>query len=358
MSTANRISGVLEGDFRSIDPGLLDVVRGRTVAISGATGFVGSLLARYLLWANDECGCGTRFVFCARRPERLEALVPGISLRADVELVPVDFSGPCEPLDRPFDYLVHTAAITQSRVMRERPADVLRVAMNGTTWALDSARLRGGRVLNLSSMEAVGTFVECTVADESTLGTIDLASPRSSYPESKRMGELACLCWAEQYGADACTARLAQTFGAGVSPKDNRVFMQFARAAMTDEPIVLRTDGLGEGNYVYSADALSAILTLLARGEAGRTYNVANEACHTTIRGMAEMVADGFGGPHTTVEYDIDESNESGYAAPTRMTLSSARLRGLGWEPKVGLEDAYRRLVAWLWECVKKDDGE
>lgn len=353
MSTANPIPEVLEEDFRSIDPALLEPVRGRTVAISGATGFIGSLLARYLLWANDRHDAGVRLVLCARHPERFEDIAPEFKGRSGVRYVPVDFSRPCEPLAEPSDLLVHTAAITQSKVMRERPADVLRVGLNGTTWALDSARLYGGRVLNLSSMEAVGTFSEPTVADETTSGAIDLSSTRSCYPESKRLGELACLCWAAQYGVDACTARLAQTFGAGVNPNDNRVFMQLARAAMADRPIVLRTDGLGEGNYVYSADALSAILTLLAKGRAGETYDVANEACHTTIRAMAELVAREFGGPHTTVEYDIADPGTTGYAAPTRMTLSSAKLRALGWKPMVDLVEAYRRLIGWLDSAVE-----
>lgn len=348
MSGANVVPPVLERDFNSIDPALLAPVEGRIIAISGATGFVGSLLARYLLWADDSLGVGVRLVLCCRRPERLDAIVPGVAGRDDVELVAVDFSAPCEPLGAPFDVFVHTAAVTQSKAMAERPADVLRVGLCGTLWALESARLAGARLLNLSSMEAVGTFEEEVVADERTLGYVDLSSPRSCYPESKRVGELACLAWARQYGTDALTARLAQTFGVGVPATDNRVFMQFTRAAMADRPIVLRTDGLGEGNYVYSADAISAILTLLARGEAGETYNVANEACHTTIRGMAETVAATLGGPHTKVEFDIADPATTGYAAPTRMTLSSARLRALGWEPKVGLEEAYRRLAVWL----------
>lgn len=353
MSATNITPKGLERDFRSIDPNLLSIVEGSTVAISGATGFVGSLLVRYFLWANLAYDCGIRLTLCARKPERLRMLIPDISASSDVKLVPVDFSSYCEPLDGSFDFLVHTAAITQSRIMRERPADVLRVGLNGVIWALDSARLHGGRILNLSSMEAVGTFEEPTIADEKILGNIDLLSSRSCYPESKRVSELACLLWSTQYGTDALTARLAQTFGAGVNPSDNRVFMQFARSAIEDRPIVLRTDGLGEGNYVYSADAISAILILLARGESGQTYNVANEESHTTIRAMAETVAREFGGPKTNVVFDIDETNKSGYAAPTQMTLSSSKLRGLGWKPTVNLVEAYRRLIDWLREVER-----
>ena len=346
---------VLEEDFRSVNPQLLNAVADRTIAISGATGFIGSLLARYLLWANDYYGIGVKLVLCSRSPNRLETTLPGVSRSKNIRFIPADFTRPCEPLEARFDFLVHTAAITQSSLMRQCPADVLRVGLTGIMWALDSARQYDARVLNLSSMEAVGTIAESTVIDEERLGQIDLGSIRSCYPESKRVGELACLCWSSQYGIDALTARLAQTFGAGVNPNDGRVFMQFARSSIYNQPIVLHTDGMGEGNYVYSSDALAAILTLLAKGKAGETYNVANEACHTTIRDMAEMVASRFGGVNCKVVFDIRNPNQTGYAAPTHMILSSAKLQSLGWKPEIGLEVAYQRLIRWLQEYASLD---
>ena len=84
---------------------------------------------------------------------------------------------------------------------------------------------------------------------------------------------------------------MAQTFGAGILPTENRVFAQFARSALKGEDIVLKTEGKSEGNYVYTIDAVKAILMLLYKGEAGQAYNVANESSHTTIRKMAELVS-------------------------------------------------------------------
>ncbi len=339
----------LRRDFENFDAELLGVLTCKTLVISGATGFVGSLLARLVAWANDSRGLGAKLVLCVRDAGKLESHMPGIADRADVEVVIVDFGEPEAPLGIDFDYLVHAAAVTTSKVMVERPADVLNIAINGTRWALESARARNGsKAVILSSMEACGSFDGETDAYENTMGAIDMESVRSCYPEGKRAGELMCLAYAKQYGADAVTARLAQTFGAGVLPGEGRVFKQLADSAMADEPIVLHTDGLCEGNYVYSTDALAAILTLLARGRAGETYNVANEACHTTIRGMAEMVAERFGGDGCEVVIEGKDSSRFGYAAPTRMTLRSDRLRGLGWEPRVGLEEAYERLIVFL----------
>lgn len=88
---------------------------------------------------------------------------------------------------------------------------------------------------------------------------MDLTNVRSSYLEGKRMSELLCNSYADQYGLRVVTARLTQVFGAGVLPSENRVFAQFARSVMQGEDIVLHTTGQSEGNYVYAMDAVKAI---------------------------------------------------------------------------------------------------
>lgn len=345
------ISDVLCADFESIDSSLIDAARNKTILVSGATGFIGSLLVRALLWANDERDLGSKIIVGLRSPEKMEKIVPGIFNRRDVKTEILDFSRPCNPAASDFDYLVHTAAITTSRVMIERPVDVLNVSINGTQWALESARIHPeSKVLVLSSMEACGSFNSHTVAHENTVGSIDLESVRSCYPEGKRVGELMCLAYAKQYGVHGMTGRLAQTFGAGILPSEGRVFKQFAESALAGKPIVLHTDGMSEGNYVYSSDALSAILLLLAKGSDGETYNIANEECHTTIRAMAELVADNLGKPGCEVLVEANGSARYGYAAPTKMLLSSSKIKSLGWEPKIGLLEAYRRLITYLSE--------
>ena len=201
----------------------------------------------------------------------------------------------------------------------------------------------------LSSMEVYGQPKATCQTTEEDLGYVDLTNVRSSYPEGKRMSELLCNSYAEQYGLRVVTARLAQVFGAGVLPSENRVFAQFARSAMQGEDIVLHTTGQSEGNYVYAMDAVKAILLLLQKGEAKQAYNVANEASHLMIKAMAEMVQQEFGAPDAKVVIDIPKEN-MGYAPDVKLWLSSQKLQRLGWQPTVGLKESYARLIQWLKE--------
>ena len=119
----------------------------------------------------------------------------------------------------------------------------------------------------VSSMEVYGIPDEKKeYITEKDLGYIELENVRSSYSEGKRICECLCNAYAAEFGLPVKSARLAQTFGAGVLQEDNRVYAQFARSAMKKENLVLRTDGSkraasGRGKYVSfqrsGADPLS-----------------------------------------------------------------------------------------------------
>jgi nucleoside-diphosphate-sugar epimerase len=75
----------------------------------------------------------------------------------------------------------------------------------------------------------------------------------------------------------AVILRATQTFGPGVKYEDGRVFAEFMRCAVEKRNIVLKSDGSTERCYLYTADAVSAILVALLKGEPGQAYTVANK---------------------------------------------------------------------------------
>ncbi len=181
---------------------------------------------------------------------------------------------------------------------------------------------------------------------ESDLGYIDVLSVRSSYSEGKRACETMCASYASEYDVPVTIARLAQTFGAGVSREDGRAFAQFAKSAMKGEDIVLHTRGDSFGNYCYTADATAALLTLMLNGEKGQAYTIVNDRTTMRIRDVAGLVSRTLSGGSSQVVFDIPESSMTyGFAPDVTMHLSSEKIRGLGWSPKYDLPQMFLRLA-------------
>jgi dTDP-D-glucose 4,6-dehydratase len=97
--------------------------------------------------------------------------------------------------------------------------------------------------------------------------------------------------------------------------------------------------------YVYTADAVRALLLLSARGAAGEAYNVANEATFCSIWEMAHMVAREFG-TTTQVTRVVDEAAAGRYAVSGRIWMDTSKLSALGWQPTADLPTMYARMMA------------
>lgn len=316
---------------------------GSTVLITGATGLIGSLCVRAFLAFNDGAGHPVRVIALARNPQKARDIFG--SLTEQVEFVYQDIAVPV-PDEIACDYIIHTANSTSSKYFMTNPVEVIESIYAGTREILRyGAKHRVRGMVYLSSMEVFGRVSCENRIVEEELGYLDIQNVRSCYPEGKRLAELLCKSYAEEYGLPVRVARLAQTFGAGVPATENRVFAQFARSALRGEDIVLHTKGQSVGNYCYTTDAIRALLLLLKDGGNGEVYTVVNEETTRSIAEMARMVAERFSCGRSKLVFDIPEGNAFGYAPDTKMRLSSRKLRALGWKPEISLEEMYRRML-------------
>ena len=307
-----------------------------TCLVTGSTGLVGSALVKAI------AARGGHVVAAARSVEKARRMFGGVD---GVEVVEWDVMLPFDESILPcaVDCMVHAAAETASRNMVQRPVETMAVTLEGTRNALDLARRLGLRgMVFLSSMEVYGSPQDGKVISEGDVGPLDHLAPRSSYPLSKRMAEGMCAAYAREYGIPVCIARLAQVIGSELMDGDARVISQFARSVAAGEDLVLHTDGASARCYCAIDDAVDAVLLLLERGAAGEAYNVANEGTYCSIRELAEMLCE----RHPRSHVVIRPVEGMGYAPASRLRLSAAKLEGLGWRPRVGLMEAYDRLIA------------
>jgi nucleoside-diphosphate-sugar epimerase len=331
--------------------------KNKVILITGATGFIGSLLIRYMIFLNKEYSLDINIIGLVRNKEKAK------DMYADVKLHIV--SGDIcknDVLDifasiKKIDYIFHCAATTRSRDMVEHPVEVAEGIVNGTQNIIKLGKIKQAEsIVYISSMEVYGAIdykdEEVSVVKEENLGYVDTLNPRSCYPLGKRMAENICYSYYIEYGIPIKIARLAQVFGVGILSDENRVFAQFANAVRKGEDIVLHTKGNSMGNYCYSMDAIGALIILLLDGVNGEAYNIVNESATMKIKEMAQLVVENIADGSIKVRYDIPDENVYGYALETGLRLSSAKMQRLGWRPKTEMKEMYSKMIAWMDEIM------
>lgn len=310
---------------------------GRSIAVTGATGLIGGSFLRTLAEINEEKGLQLCLIALCRRPERMRiAGVQAVSYDALAELPAFEA-----------DFILHAASNAHPLAFSAEPVETLQANLLGSMRLLEKIR-GGGRLLMCSTGEIYGEAPADAGEnwpgfDEASFGAVDPMRARACYPEGKRAAEALCAAYHAQYGCDALAARLCYVYGADISPENSRADAQFLRRARAGEDIILKSDGSQLRSYCYAADAVSALLTLLLRGEAGQAYNIANPASVCTIREYAQTLAD-LAGVQLRFEMPPEEERR-GYSAVSRAVLNPGKLMKLGWRAKYDLREGLRRAL-------------
>lgn len=341
------MNNILKEDFtRILSEYDFSELKDKSIFITGATGLIGSQLLRFLHYLNQNYGYKMELYALVRDKEKVVKFFGNELMDNSIHFVYGDVLS-LPQIDAGIDYIIHGASITASKQFIEKAVETIDIAVNGTLNLLRFAKEKKvTSFVYLSSMEAFGVTDGEGVVREEDLGYIDISNPRSSYMESKRMCENLCVCFALEYGLNTKCIRLTQTLGAGIDYNDTRVAAYFARSVLEGSDIVLKTEGKTKRPILYSADAITAILTVLLKGKFGNIYTAANPQTFATIRETAEMVAGKIAEGKIKVVFDIDVPAE--YAPNLNLNLNVDKLCSLGWKPVVGLEDSYRRLIAGM----------
>lgn len=324
-----------------------DKIKGKNVLVTGGTGLIGSTLIKALCYASTVKGLQVKIFALVRNLEKAERMLGHENgslhfIKGSVENLPV--------INVPIDYIIHGASPTASLFFVQHPVETIQIAVKGTSYLLKLAREKAVKsFVYLSSMEVYGAPQADTLIPESQGCTLDSMAVRSCYPIAKRLCENLCASYAQEYHVPAKVIRLAQTFGPGVLKDDKRVFAEFARDAMEGKDIVLQTAGTSRREYLYTADAVSAILTVLLNGAEGQVYNAGNPGTYCSIVEMAQMIVQKIAQNKIQVHMPpITEGkdNNSKFPPAHHLHLDVSKLKELGWEPTRGLKEMYERMIA------------
>ena len=318
------------------------------ILVTGANGLLGSHMIQTLLYLNNEKKLNLQIIAAVRNIEKAMKM---FGESKSLTYYKYDLEKEIT-IERKIDYIIHCAAPTQSKQFIEYPSQVLKSIINGTIHSLECAKKHQAKLIFLSSMEVYGVenFKNGEYIQEDDYGYMNLLHVRNSYVEGKRVSELLCHSYAKEYQVEVCIARLCQTFGVGVQKEDKRMFAQFANAVLENKNIVLFSSGETVRSYCYISDAIRALFYLMAFGENGEAYNIANEEMTMSVKEIAHLVAKYYG---IKVEYQIEENENKGYLPVLQMKMNTEKMEALGWKPEIGMLESFERMIKGMEETEK-----
>ena len=256
----------------------LPLLQDSNIFITGATGFFGKWLLETFLHFNNNLGLNTNICALSRSPENLLKQFPYYKsdkitwLKGDIK----SFEFPGGELD----YIIHAATDSDAKLNSESPLIMLDTINEGTRRVLEFAKSKPGlKSLLFTSSGAVYGKQPDTVSfiKESDSFYIDLNNPGSAYAEGKRMAELYCSIYAKQYNIPIVIARCFAFVGPHLPLDKHYAIGNFINDGLNGRDITISGDGTPQRSYMYAADLVLWLLTLLLKGNSGDVYNVGSD---------------------------------------------------------------------------------
>ena len=324
-----------------------DKLNNKSVLVTGATGLIGSLLVKALLYSADNNGADITVGAFIRNKDKADKVLGNLKKDHPNLVYEIGDLSDGLNLSRRYDYIIHAASATGSKDFIEKPVETILTTVESTKNLLKYAKENSiDSMVYISSMEVYGEIPHETVKEED-FGLLNWMNLRSSYPQSKRLAETLCLSFCSEYGVPVKIVRPTLTFGPGVSKEDNRVFAQFARAVINKTDITLLTKGGTKRDYLYTADAVKGILTILLSGKNGEAYNLSNQDSYCTILEMAQMCC-GLANNEISVKFDLDPEKSKCYPKEQKIQLDNSKYQALNNSSKTSIKDIYIKLISYL----------
>lgn len=335
------------------------------VLVTGGAGFIGSAVVRQAIAAGHEVVNLDALTYAA-----CLANVASVADHPNYAFVQVDICD-ASAVQGAFDthapdVVMHLAAESHVDRSIDGPGAFIETNVTGTYNMLQAARTywdakgrpEGFRFHHISTDEVYGTLGDTGLFTEDTA-----YAPNSPYSASKAASDHLVRAWHETYGLPVVLSNCSNNYGPYHFPE--KLIPVVILKALAGEPIPVYGKGENIRDWLYVEDHADALLTVLQKGELGRSYNIGGENEVRNID-LVEMICTALdrlqpgSAPYAQQITFVQDrpGHDLRYAIdPTRISTE------LGWRPSVTLEQGLEKTVQWYldnedwWQALLNRDG-
>lgn len=317
----------------------MDHLLNKRALVTGGAGFLGSHLCERLLDTGYEVLCvdnlftgkKTHITHLLRHPH-FEFMRHDITFPLYVEVDEIfNLACPASPIHYQFD-----------------PVQTTKTCIHGTINMLGLAKRVKAKIFQASTSEVYGD-PEMHPQPETYWGKVNPVGPRSCYDEGKRCAETLFFDYHRQHKLKIKVARIFNTYGPRMHPRDGRVVSNFIVQALQNHPITIYGTGSQTRSFCYVDDLIGGFILLMnSPDDFTGPVNLGNPV-EFTILELANKILTLTGSRSELVFKPLPVNDPQ-----KRKPDITVALRELKWKPRVQLEEGLKKTISYFDNLLSK----
>lgn len=325
------------------------LLEGKTVLISGGSGFIGSYIVALIYLLNktvlkEKCKVISldNYITSSKKNFILDIKDDNFQfLHHDVRL-PV-------PIDAKIDFIIHAAGLASPFYYKKYPLETIESAILGAKNLLELARInKVESFLFFSSSEIYGDPDSSAIpTPETYAGRVSSVGPRSCYDESKRLAETLCITYNQLYKVPIRIVRPFNIYGPGMKHTDYRVMPTFLYNGLRGKNLPVHDRGIQTRTFCYITDGLTSIFKVLLSGRSGEVYNIGNDTPELSMYELASIICEQLNNGAKPRRKSYPASYPAG--EPQRRCPDLTKIKTeLNYIPRVDLKTGITKSINWF----------